>query len=270
DLDGLQWQPARAAAPQAGQVRLRVLASGLNFRDVLQALDLDDEAAALGSECAGIVLEAGAGVALRAGDLVHGLARGALAEELVTEASLLVPIPRGLDPVVGAPAPVAWLTADHAFNCVGLRVGESVLVHSAAGGVGIAAVRLAQSLGAEVLATAHPDKHDVVRSLGVRNVFSSRDISFVDGVRAATGGRGVDVVVSALTGEAVPASLGLLPAGGRFVEIGRREAWTEAQARERFPHVRFVRFDLADVARAGPDRLRARLESISTALAEGR
>src|SRR5262249_43043189 len=81
DLDGLQWQPARAAAPQAGQVRLRVLASGLNFRDVLQALDLDDEAAALGSECAGIVLEAGAGVALRAGDLVHGLARGALAEE---------------------------------------------------------------------------------------------------------------------------------------------------------------------------------------------
>ena len=105
-----------------------------------------------------------------------------------------------------------------------MEPGERVLIHAASGGVGIAAIRVAQRLGAEILATAgSEEKRAYVRSLGVRHVFDSRSLRFVEAVREATGDEGVDVVLNSLAGAFIPAGLSLLRPFGRFVEIGRRD-----------------------------------------------
>src|SRR5262249_5104713 len=101
-----------------------------------------------------------------------------------------------------------------------LKAGERLLVHAAAGGVGMAAIQVARAIGAEVLATASRPKWDVVRSLGVEHVANSRDGSFVQAVRTATGGKGAHVVLNSLAREFVDWRLSLLSEGGRFIDMG--------------------------------------------------
>ena len=102
--------------------------------------------------------------------------------------------------------------------------------HAAAGGVGLAVIQIARQIGAEIHATAGRDeKHDYLRSLGVEHIFDSRSLSFVDGIRARTNGEGVDLVLNSLAGEFIPASLRLLRPYGRFVEIGKRDIYADAQ-----------------------------------------
>jgi acyl carrier protein len=109
-------------------------------------------------------------------------------------------------------------------------VGERVLIHAAAGGVGLAAVQIAQQIGAEIYATAGRDeKRDYLRALGVEHILDSRSLSFVDDIRKLTHGEGVDLVLNSLAGEFIPASLGLLRSYGRFVEIGKRDIYEDAQ-----------------------------------------
>ncbi|HEY8543667.1 MAG TPA: beta-ketoacyl synthase N-terminal-like domain-containing protein, partial [Acidimicrobiales bacterium] len=183
-----------------GEVRVAVRASGLNFRDVLVALGVvrpDDGDDRLGGEGAGVVVEVGAGVTdLVPGDRVLGLLPGSLARTAVADRRLVARIPEGWSFADAAAVPAAFLTAWRGLvDLAGLRPGESVLVHAASGGVGMAAVQLARHLGAEVYATAAPAKHDRLVALGVdaARIASSRDAGFRDRVRAATGGRGVDV-----------------------------------------------------------------------------
>src|SRR5581483_6538519 len=149
--------------------------------------------------------------------------------------------------VEGASVPGAFLTAHYALGELArLRPGERVLVHAAAGGVGMAAVQLAQARGAEVLATASPGKWEALRALGVapEAIASSRDLGFAEQLRQATGGRGVDVVLNSLAGEFVDASLGLLGEGGRFVEMGKTDIRDPAQVRASHPGVGYRAFDL--------------------------
>src|SRR5262249_47539261 len=149
------------------------------------------------------VVALGAGVNdLALGQAVVAVAPRSLGRFVTAPRQQVVARPAGLTAETAAGLPLAFLTADYALRHIApLAPGERVLIHSAAGGVGLAAVQIAQQVGAEVFATAgSPAKRDLLRSLGVAHVADSRSLSFVDDFRAATGGAGVDVVLNSLAG----------------------------------------------------------------------
>jgi polyketide synthase 12 len=252
------------------EVRIGVRAAGLNFRDVLIALGLYPGDAPLGSEAAGVVLETGAGVTdLSPGDRVLGMVPDSFGPVAVTDRRLLVPMPPDWSYVQAAAIPVVYLTAYYGLvDLAGLRSGEKVLIHAAAGGVGMAAVQLARHLGAEVYATASPAKWPAVQALGVPadHIASSRDLSFRDTFLAATGGAGVDVVLDALAGEFVDASLDLLPRGGRFIEMGKADLRDPRTVAGQHPGVRYRSYDLIE---AGPERIGQMLADVMDLFARG-
>ncbi|MGH7359590.1 MAG: MDR/SDR family oxidoreductase, partial [Candidatus Rokuibacteriota bacterium] len=214
-------------------------------------------------EGAGVVVEVGDGVRdVAVGDRVMGLMPGSMASSAVTDHRMVVRIPDGWSYARAASAPAAFLTAYRGLvDFAGVRRGESVLVHAAAGGVGMAAVQLARHLGAKVFATAHPSKWEAVEALGVdrARIGSSRDLEFVERFREASGGHGVDVVLNSLAGEFVDASLGLLSDGGRFVEMGKTDPRDPDEVADEHPGLAYRRLDLVE---AGPERIGEMLTEI--------
>ncbi|MFF2801421.1 type I polyketide synthase [Streptomyces sp. NPDC058051] len=249
-VDNLILAPAEDGGPLGpGKVRVAMRAVGLNFRDVLIALDMYPGDVPMGGEGAGVVVEVGPDVThLAPGDRVMGIFLGGSGKSSVTDAEQLVRIPDTWSFTDAASVPMAYATAYYALvDLAGLTAGESVLVHAAAGGVGMAAVQLAQHLGAEVYGTASPAKWHALRNIGVPDarIASSRTLEFEESFRTASDGRGADVVLNSLAGDFVDASLRLLPRGGRFVEMGKtdlRDPGTVAQAH---PGVAYQSFDLA-------------------------
>ncbi|MBO1419140.1 type I polyketide synthase, partial [Streptomyces sp. FH025] len=247
----------------AGQVRVAVRAAGLNFRDVLIGLGMYPGGGVMGSEIAGTVLETGPEVTgLVAGDRVMGVAAGGFGPVVVTDARQLVRIPAGWSYADAASVPVAFMTAWYALvDLAGAKAGGRVLVHAGAGGVGMAAIRIARHLGLEVFATASPAKWPVLAGLGLdeAHIASSRDAGFEAAFLATTGGEGVDIVVNSLAGELTDASLRLLPRGGAFVEMGRTDLRDADVLAAEHPGVVYRPFDLGE---AGPERLGAMLGEI--------
>ncbi|GAA3031765.1 hypothetical protein GCM10017559_68600 [Streptosporangium longisporum] len=256
-LDNLALTACDAAERplEPGQVRLAVRAGGLNFRDVMITLGMYPGRADLGADAAGVVVEVGPGVpGLAPGDRVMGLVDAGFGPYAVVDHRMVVPIPSGWTFAEAAAVPAVFATAYYGLvDLAGLRQGESVLVHAAAGGVGMAAVQLAAHLGAEVYGTVSDGKRDALRALGVADdhIASSRDLGFSRRFLEATGGRGVDVVLNSLAGEFVDASLDLLPRGGRFAEMGKTDVRQAGQVAAGHPGVSYHAFDLSD---AGPDR----------------
>ncbi|RMI40713.1 SDR family NAD(P)-dependent oxidoreductase [Streptomyces triticirhizae] len=246
-----------------GEVRVGMRAGGLNFRDVLIALGMYPGEARVGAEGAGVVLEVGPGVSgLAPGDRVMGLFYGVLGPVAVTDRRLLARVPEGWSFTEAAAVPVVFLTAYYGLvDLAGLRAGESVLVHAAAGGVGMAAVQLARHLGAEVYATASPGKWDTVRFLGVADerLANSRTLDFGQRFAEVTAGRGVDVVLNSLAGEYVDASAALLSGGGRFLEMGKTDIRRPEEIAAAHPGVSYRAFDMLE---AGPDRIAEMLAAL--------
>jgi polyketide synthase 12 len=270
-LEDLAIVPSDADRPLGrDEVRIGVRAAGLNFRDVLIALGVYPGDAPLGNEAAGVVLEVGAGVTgLAPGDRVMGLVLEAFGSVAVADRRMLVPMPAGWSFAQAASVPVVFLTAYYGLvDLAGLRRGERLLVHAAAGGVGMAAVQLARHLGVEVYATASPPKWDAVRALGVvdERIASSRDLTFRDRFLAATGGAGVDVVLNALAGEFVDTSLALLPRGGRFIEMGKADIRDPEVVAREHPGVRYRSFDMLE---AGPERIQQMLLEVVALFEQG-
>ncbi|GGP44551.1 hypothetical protein GCM10010214_16800 [Streptomyces abikoensis] len=273
-LDGLLLTPCpETLAPLApGQVRVEVQAAGVNFRDVLNALGMyPGEAGLLGAEAAGVVVETGPGVTgVGVGDRVMGMVPGGFGTLAVVDERFLARVPEEWTAAEAASVPLVFLTALYALkDLAGLRAGQSVLVHAGAGGVGMAAIQLARHLGAEVFATASEGKWDTLRELGVPDdhIASSRTTDFEQRFLATTGGRGVDVVLNALAGEFVDASLRLVAPGGHFLEMGKTDirdprSVTGIDGAE----VAYRAFDLAE---AGPDRIREMLAELLGLFADG-
>ncbi|WP_455567660.1 SDR family NAD(P)-dependent oxidoreductase [Streptomyces celluloflavus] len=262
-LDGLTPAPCpQAHAPLTGrEVRVAVRAAGVNFRDVLNALGMyPGDAGLFGSEAAGVVAEVGPEVTgVRPGDRVTGMLFGGFGPYVVGDERRLTRIPDDWSWETAASVPLVFLTAHHALVTLGgVRPGDKVLIHAAAGGVGMAAVQLAHHLGAEVFATASEGKWDVLRAQGIAedHIASSRTTAFAETFTAVTGGAGVDVVLNSLSGEYVDASLRLLAEGGRFLEMGK----TDIRDPETLPAgLRYEAFDLGQV---DPDEIRRMLTEL--------
>ncbi|WP_018262949.1 type I polyketide synthase [Methylobacterium sp. WSM2598] len=233
-IDNLRVVPMTRRPLGRGEVEIAVKATGLNFRDVLGVMGMyPGDPGPLGQDAAGVVSAVGEDVVdFAVGDRVLTILAGSFASHIATLPQVVMRIPDGMSFEEAATIPVVFLTAHYALNRLGrMRAGERVLIHAGAGGVGMAAIQLARNAGAEIFVTVgSPEKADLMRSLGIRHVFSSRSLDFHDDVLRATGQEGVDLVLNSLAGEFIPKSLGLLREGGRFLEIGKVGIWSEAEA----------------------------------------
>jgi acyl transferase domain-containing protein/NADPH:quinone reductase-like Zn-dependent oxidoreductase/acyl carrier protein len=263
-LDALMLQPRERRTPSAGEIEVQVEASGLNFRDVLVALGLyPGPRQALGGECAGIVTRLGPGVSEpNVGTRVVALTNDAFSRYVVVPADAAVPLPDGWSVTAAAGMPIAWLTAWHGLMELGhLHHGERVLIHAGAGGVGHAAIAIARAAGAEIWATASRPKWAALQRLGVSRVFDSRDPAGLQAARAD--GACVDVVLNALVGPFIEASLALLRPGGRFIELGKADPRDPLAVAQTWPGTTYTAFDLADLPAV---ELRAKLAAVLTAV----
>jgi acyl transferase domain-containing protein/SAM-dependent methyltransferase/acyl carrier protein len=231
-LDGLTLRAFERTEPATGQVEILVRAAALNFSDVMKALGLypglPDGPVAVGIECAGVVSAVGPDVTeFKVGDEVLAIAPFSFASHVITSTLLVAPKPSHITFEEAATIPIAFLTAAYALDYLGrLEPGERVLIHAASGGVGLAAIQLARRTGAEIFATAgSPDKRQFLNALGIEHVMDSRSLAFADEVMETTNGRGVDVVLNSLSGEAIPKGLQCLADYGRFLEIGKRDIY---------------------------------------------
>lgn len=235
-LDSLDWIAAPATPLPPGAVEIAVRATGLNFRDVMYAMGMLSAeiveggfaGATLGLEAAGDIVAVAPDVTgFSPGDRVFCFGPQCFAERVVVDARAVSPVPAGLDYAAAATIATVFFTAHYALTRLArLERGERILIHGAAGGVGLAAIQIARHLGAEVYATAGtPEKRDFVRLMGVReaNIFSSRDGDFDARLMDATDGEGVDLVLNSLSGEAIRKGLRCLRPFGRFVELGKRD-----------------------------------------------
>ncbi len=274
------WEQRPRLAPGPGQVEVEVSATGLNFRDVMLGMGLLDEdllgagmsAASVGFEMAGVVARVGEGVDhLAPGDAVMGFAAGAFASHVTAPAMAVARIPDGVAPEAAATIPVAFSTAWYGLVTVaGLQQGETVLIHGAAGGVGIAAVQIALARGARVLATAgREDRRSFARLIGAEAVYDSRSLRFADEIRRDHGG--VDVVLNSVAGEAMLQSLRLVRPFGRFVELGKRDYLdnTSIDLRPFLKNIAYFGVDLDHLLKDKPERAAAVLREVLDGFAAG-
>ena len=233
-LENLKLEITHRRAPGPGEVEIRVLATALNFRDVMNVMGLyPGDPGPMGAECAGEIVAVGEGIGHFAiGDPVVAIASGSFGGYVTTRAEWVAPKPvrMSFDEVVTLP--VAFITAQFTLHHLAkIQAGDRVLIHAAAGGVGLAAIALAKRAGAEIFATAgSPEKRAFLKSLGVPHVMDSRSLEFADEIMRITGGRGVDVVLNSLADQFVDRSFEAIGQNGRFLEIGKRGIWSPERA----------------------------------------
>jgi phthiocerol/phenolphthiocerol synthesis type-I polyketide synthase C len=281
NLGELTWVRAERRAPGEHEVEIEVAASGLNFRDVMWSLGLLPEEAledgfagpTIGLECAGHIVRVGRHVAgLAVGDPVIAIAPAAFASHVTVAARAVGRLPSGVGVREAASIPVPFLTSCYALEYLArLREGEWVLIHGAAGGVGLAAIQVAKRHGARVIATAGSDeKRTFLRNLGADFVLDTRSLDFVDRVREIARG-GVHVVLNSLAGEAMERSLELLRPFGRFIELGKRDfyAGTKVSVRAFRNNVSYFGVDADQLLTYEPDVAQQVLGSIIAGFESG-
>ncbi|AVI62959.1 type I polyketide synthase [Halomonas sp. GFAJ-1] len=233
-LRQLQWRPRPLPALGADEVEIRVKATGLNFRDVMYTLGLlSDEAIengfagpTLGLEFSGDVIAVGENVShVAPGQAVVGFGPASFSDRLIASQHAVAPLPDGISYAAAATIPTTFFTVYYALKHLArLEPGEKVLIHGAAGGVGIAALQIAQWLGAEIYATVgSEEKRDFLRLMGVEHLYDSRSLTFAEEILQDTQGEGVDIVLNSLAGEAINQNLRALRPFGRFLELGKRD-----------------------------------------------
>ncbi|WP_251978350.1 type I polyketide synthase [Salinicola avicenniae] len=286
DLPGqlrhLRWQRRTLPPMGPGKIKIQVAATGLNFRDVMYALGLlSDEAiehgfagATLGLEFAGRVVDAGDSDTYRAGDRVVGFGPASFSDYLVADTDAVAPIPDGIDFAAAATLPTTFFTVYYALKHLArLAPGERLLIHGAAGGVGLAAVQVGRWLGAEIFATAgNDDKRDFLRLMGVDSLYDSRSLTFAEEILHDTGPNGgVDVVLNSLAGEAINQNLRALKPFGRFIELGKRDFYenTAIGLRPYRNNLSYFGVDSDQLMRERPDLTRQLFREMMALFADG-
>ncbi|NER24035.1 MAG: type I polyketide synthase [Symploca sp. SIO1C2] len=276
-LENLTLQPMKRRPPSPQEVEIQVAAVGLNFRDVLNALGLlkdyyaqhlgltRAEELTFGFECAGTIVAVGDKVShLNVGDeAIATIVPDALSSFVTTRGEFVVCKPSQMSSTEAATIPLAFLTAYYGLVYLAqIQPGDRVLIHSAAGGVGQAAVQLAQMVGAEVFATASPPKWEFLQSQGVQHIMNSRTLDFAEQVDNLTQSEGVDIVLNSLNGEFIDNSFEVLATGGRFIEIGKIGIWDHKQVKEKRPDAQYYPFDLGEVAQRDPNLIKTLLREL--------
>ena len=278
DLQTLELTAFERVTPGPGQIEVAVTASSLNFADVLVAMGRYpsfDGNPQLGIDFAGVVTAVGPEVTThRVGDHVGGMSpNGCWSTFLTCDADVAVTLPAGLRDDQAAAVSTAAATAWYGLQDLArIRAGDKVLIHSATGGVGQAAIAIARLAGAEIYATAGTeDRRDMLRRMGIDRVYDSRSTAFADQIRAHTDGYGVDIVLNSLTGAAQRAGVELLAFGGRFVEIGKKDIYGDTRM-GLFPFRRNLSFygvDLALMCKTHPAQIRELLDTVYRLTADG-
>jgi len=274
-IENLLLRASPRQMPKPGEVEIRVMAAGLNFRDVMNAAGVyPGGPIPFGAECAGKISAVGADVMdFKIGDDVLAVANASFGSYTTADARAVVPKPPAFSFGQAATIPIAFLTAYYSLNYLAkLSRGERVLIHAAAGGVGLAAVQLARHAGAEIFATAgSPEKRAYLKSMRVPHIMDSRSLNFADEIMKKTGGKGVDVVLNSLPGEYITRSLSVLGAYGRFVEIGKTDIY-QNKPLGLFPfrnNLSYFALDLERVCRERPDLLRSLLLELMAMFKQG-
>lgn len=266
-LDNLTLAPIERKAPQQGEIEIAVAASGVNFRDVLNALGVlkeylqamgfnDSTEVPFGGECAGVVVAIGKGVTdFQIGDeVIAAHCLGSLSSHVTVQAKFAIAKPPNLTSSEAATIPTTFLTAYYGLHHLAqIKPGDKILIHAAAGGVGQAAIQIAQQIGAEVYATASVGKWDFLKDSGVKHVMNSRNLDFAQEVMQLTGGKGVDLILNSLNGDFIAHNLAILAPNGRFVEIGKVGIWDRFQVAEQRADISYFPFDLLEISRQDPD-----------------
>ncbi len=277
-LDHLRLRLCERRPPGPGEVEIAIEAAGLNFMDILTAMGIRPGAHGasllLGGECAGRVVALGADVdGFAVGDAVLAVTPGCFGSHVTVSARKVVARPAALSAAEAAALPVAYMTAWYGLVHLGrLRAGERVLIHSATGGTGFAAVLIAQHLGAEVFATAGTaQKRDWLQAQGVRHVLNSRSLDFSAQILAETQGVGVDLVLNSLSGPAIEASFAALGQDGRFIELGKSDIYAD-RALGLGPFKKSLSYSAVDLAALGenrPERFGALLAEVTALIRKG-
>jgi len=271
-IENLRLQQCSRRSPGPREVEIEVHAASLNFRDVMKTLGLyptdTGDALLLGDECSGRIVSVGADVtSLGVGDEVMAIAPASLGSHVATLAAFVMPKPEGLSFAAAATLPVAFATAYYALHHLArLQPGEKALIHSAAGGVGLAAVQIAQRLGSEIFVTAgNPEKREFLHLMGARHIMDSRSLAFADAVMDATNGVGVDVVLNSLAGQAIAKGVSCLAPYGRFLEIGKRDIYENRKlGLSAFrKNLSFYAMDLGSLMAEKPETVEALMSDLS-------
>ncbi|WP_413160472.1 SDR family NAD(P)-dependent oxidoreductase [Capilliphycus salinus ALCB114379] len=263
--ENLILQPTTRRKPKAQEVEIEVKVTGLNFIDVLDVLGvLPFERDWFGVECAGEIVAVGEGVEhVKIGDNVIALAPGSFSQYVTVNAQLVTLKPAHLSFEEAATIPANFITAYYALHHLAkISKGDKILIHSAAGGTGMAAVKIAQAMGAEVFATASFSKWEFLKSLGIKHIMNSRTFEFADEIMRQTQNQGVDIVFNSLSGEFISKSLSILKENGRFIEIGKREIWSLTQVKNIKPNVSYYLVDLMTTAQENPNLIQSLLSEI--------
>ena len=282
-LRNLRWEAAPVRDMEEDDVEIQVCATGLNFRDLMYTLGLlSDEAvengfagASLGLEFAGIVMRSGSSVnEYSPGDRVLGFGPSCFANRVITKAAAITHIPTSVSFESAATIPSVFFTVYYSLHhLAGLKEGEKVLIHGAAGGIGIAAVQLAKIMGAQVYVTAGSDeKRDFLRLLGADYIYNSRSLAFAEEILAQTNGKGVDVVLNSLAGEAINRNLQVLKPFGRFLELGKLDFYenTKIGLRPFRNNISYFGIDADQLMLERPELTRTLFSEVMALFSEGK
>ncbi|CEM38656.1 unnamed protein product, partial [Vitrella brassicaformis CCMP3155] len=279
-LSNLKLRPLAEASrmvPSAGCVEIRVRAVGLDFRDVLNVMGLyPGDPGPPGGDCSGTVVRVGAGVThLGVGNDIYGVAPGCLRTYATTDARWMAVIPATVSFEQAAALPSVFVTVEVAFRELAqVKRGENVLVHVATGGVGLAALRYCQHVGATVYATAgsQAEKDYLRETCGIEYVTTSRDaerfkedmLSFLE-----RGKTRIDVVLNSLIDDYIPFSLDLVATNGRFMELGKRGTWTKDRVAHKRPDVIYEVIAVDHMMEESPEWFGSMLDRIRHLVEQG-
>ncbi|ORV40071.1 sulfolipid-1 biosynthesis phthioceranic/hydroxyphthioceranic acid synthase [Mycobacterium conspicuum] len=279
DLESMEFVAFDRVPPGPGEIEVSVTASSINFADVLVAFgrypSFEGHLPQPGTDFAGVVTAVGPDVTdHKVGDHVGGMSPNGCWGTFVTcDANLAATLPEGLTDAQAAAVTTASVTAWYGLNDLArIRTGDKVLIHSATGGVGQAAIAICRAAGAEVYATAgSPERRQLLRDMGIEHVYDSRSIEFAEQIRQDTDGYGVDIVLNSVTGAAQLAGVKLLALGGRFIEIGKKDIYGDTRL-GLFPFRRNLAFygvDVGLMSVSHPAEVRELLNTVYRLTAEG-
>ncbi|MET4429274.1 polyketide synthase 5 [Mycolicibacterium sp. 624] len=279
DLTSMEIVACERIQPGPGQIEVAVTASSVNIADVLVAAgshpDCDGQLPALGTDFAGVVTALGPDVIdHQVGDHVGGLSPDGCWGTFVTcDARLAVKLPPGLADDQAAAVTTAHATAWYGLhNLAHIEGGDKVLIHSATGGVGQAAIAVARAAGADIFATADSAGHrQLLHDMGIEHVYDSHSVDFADQIRRETAGYGIDIVLNSAIGSAQRAGFELLALGGRFVDISQRDSHTDTRL-ELSPFRRNLSFyglDLGLMSVSHPGQVQESLRTVYRLTADG-